>query len=41
MKARAVEQKNKQESLIQRCGSKSVMVYTYVFTYLRRKNFKQ
>lgn len=43
MKDRAVEQKNKQESSVQRCSSKSVTVYTYIFTYVWRKekNFKE
>lgn len=43
MKARAVEQKNEEESLVQRCSSKSNMVYMHVVKCLKRedKNFKE
>ena len=44
MKAKAVEQKNEQESLVQRCSCKSDKVYTrFTHIYLTRKekNFKE
>lgn len=44
MKVKTVEQKNEQESLVQKCSCKSDKVYTrFTYTYLRRKekNFKE